>query len=447
MNVVVALLALQATHLTVGLTGGFSSIGAALARARAGDTIRVATGVYHEHLNIERPVTLLGEPGAVITGDGVGIVLRIAARATVRGFTIRGSGSRLDTEDGGIAAVRSRGIVIENNRLEDVLFGITLKECDSALIRGNTIVGKNLAVRFRADGIHLWSSHDGRVLDNEVRRGRDVAIWFSDRTIVVGNRVSDGRYGLHFMNSHANRFEANHFVGNDVGAFIMYSHDVTFRNNVFANARGSFGRGLGFKDADRIVAERNLIIENTIGLWLDNSPSTLGGVNEFSDNVVAYNEVGVELLPSVRSNVFRANQFLDNVQPVRVSGGGTALGNSWTGNAWSEYAGFDRERDGVGDTPFVFERLSDDLFAKHDALRIFALSPAADLLNGLSRVLPLLKPTPIVVDSAPQLGEWRVIAPAVARRRGRRGVAALGFAAAALLAFIALPRRPRRRRA
>jgi nitrous oxidase accessory protein len=441
-----ALLALQAAHLTVGPAGNFSSIGAALARAGAGDTIRVAPGVYHEHLSVERAVTLLGEPGAVITGDGVGIVLRIDARATVRGFTIRGSGSRLDTEDGGITAQRSSGVVIENNRLEDVLFGITLKECDSALIRGNTIEGKNLAVRFRADGIHLWSSHDVRVVNNEVRRGRDLAIWFSNRTTVVGNRVTDGRYGLHFMNSHANRFEANQFLGNDVGAFIMYSRDVTFRDNVFANAKGSFGRGLGFKDADGVVAERNLIVENTIGVWLDNSPSTLGAVNEFSANVVAYNEVGVELLPSVRANVFQANQFRDNVQPVRVSGGGTALANRWTGNAWSEYAGFDRERDGVGDTPFVFERLSDDLFARHPALQVFALSPAADLLNGLSRVFPPLRPTPIVVDSAPRVGKWWVIAGAVPERQARDRMAALGFAAAALLALVALPGRPRRRR-
>ncbi|MBI3982756.1 MAG: nitrous oxide reductase family maturation protein NosD, partial [Gemmatimonadetes bacterium] len=401
-NAAVLLLALQATTLRVRAGGPFSTIGEALARARSGDTIRVAPGMYHEHLTVERPVALLGEPGAVVTGDGVGVVLRIEAPATVRGLTIRGSGGRLDAENAGIVAVRVDGLAIEDNRLEDVLFGIILKQCGSALIRGNTIEGKNLAPRFRGDGIHLWSSHDGRIVNNQVRRTRDVAVWFSDRTVVTGNTVADGRYGLHFMNSRHNRFEANRFVGNDVGAFIMYSQDILFRGNVFANADGAVGRGLGFKDADRITAEHNVIVGNTIGIWLDNSPSGIGVVNTFANNVVAYNDVGVALLPSVRSNVFRENEFRDNVQPVRVSGGGTALANEWRGNWWSEYVGFDREPDGVGDTPFVLERLSDELFARHQALQVFSLSPAAELLNGLSRVLPLLKPTPVVVDSAPR---------------------------------------------
>ena len=52
----------------VGLDAGAdaASIGDALAQARAGDVIRLAPGDYREAITIDRAVTLIGEPGAVI---------------------------------------------------------------------------------------------------------------------------------------------------------------------------------------------------------------------------------------------------------------------------------------------------------------------------------------------------------------------------------------------
>lgn len=397
------LLSVQAATLFVGPRGQHQTIADALAAAAPGDTVRVAPGVYREHLVVTRPVTLLGEPGAVIDGGGTGVVLSIHARVVISGFTIRGSGDRQAAEHAGILATAADSLVIEGNRLEDVLFGIYLKQCDAPVISGNSIEGKDLPVSLRGDGIRLWYSHGSVIAENTVTRSRDVVIWFADRATVVDNRISDSRYGLHYMYSNHNRFERNAFIHNHVGAFIMYSEDITFRDNVFADARGTTGRGLGFKDADRIVAENNVLVRNAIGISIDNSPHSVGISNRFHGNVIAFNDVGVSLLPSVHSNAFTHNTFLDNVQPVAVTGGGDALANTWRGNYWSGYTGFDADHDGRGDTPFVYERLSDDLFAKHESLRLFNLSLAASALNTLSRVFPLLQPQPIVVDSLPQL--------------------------------------------
>ena len=174
------------------------------------------------------------------------------------------------------------------------------------------------------------------------------------------------------------------------------STDIIFRDNVFADANGAMGRGLGFKDTDSIVAVGNTLVHNSIGIFIDNSPQSAGVHNFFSDNVIAFNEVGVSLLPSVKSNIFEGNTFLHNIAPVAVTGGGTAVANRWFDNHWSSYAGFDGDHDGHGDSPFVYERLSDDLLAKHEELKLFNLGPVASSLNTLSRVLPLLQPTPIV---------------------------------------------------
>lgn len=399
--------ALQAAQLVVGPSGAYARIADALVAAGAGDTVRVLPGIYHEHLAIQRPVVLLGMPGAVLSGDGRGTVVTVQARATIRGFVIRDSGTDQAREDAGVLAFRADSLVIEDNRLEDVLFGVYVKHSRSAVIRRNVITGRDLPPARRGDGIHLWYSHDGVIEGNQVRRTRDVVIWFSNGTDVRGNVVSGGRYGLHYMNSASNRFSDNRFFDNDVGAIVMYSNNIVFRGNLFANARGAQGIGLAFKGSDSIMADDNTIVKNAIGIFLDNSPHSVGTTNQFRTNTVAYNDVGVSLLPAVANNVFRDNQFVDNVQPVSVSGGGSALANTWSGNYWSEYAGFDPDGDGVGNTPFVHDRLSDDLLAKHPSLQLFTASLAVTAINTVSRVLPLLEPQPLVVDSMPRLHRRR----------------------------------------
>lgn len=403
MTPLAALALLQATQLVVGQGGSYATIQSAIAAARPGDTVRVLPGFYAEHVVVNRPVVLLGEPGAVLSGQGHGTVLTVLATATVRGFTIQDSGDDQSREDAGIMAVGADDLVVERNRLANVLFGVYVKQGKAPVIRENDIEGKDLPLARRGDGIRLWYADGGLIEGNRLRTSRDLVIWFANHTTVRGNHVRDSRYGLHYMYSHHSRFEANVFEHNEVGAFIMYSGDITLRDNVFANARGPLGRGVGFKDADSILAEGNVAVKNAVGLSLDNSPHAEGTANLFRRNVIAYNDVGVELLPSVSHNAFLDNQFVENVQPVRVSGGGTALANRWAGNYWSDYVGFDPDGDGIGNTPFLYDRLSDDLLAKYPALQLFQASLAAATLNTLSRVLPLLSPEPVVVDSLPRL--------------------------------------------
>jgi nitrous oxidase accessory protein len=420
----------------VGNAGEYASIGEALEAARPGDTVHVGAGVYREHLVIKKPVTLRGEPGAIIDGDGSGSVVRVLAPAVITGFTIRGSGSNQAEEHAGILAEGADGIVVEDNVLEDVLFGIYVKESNGPVIRGNRVEGKDLPISLRGDGIRLWYSRGGLIESNVVTRSRDIVIWFSDSTRTAANRVTESRYGLHYMYSDHNEFRGNEFIGNQVGAFLMYSKGITFRDNIFADARGVTGRGLGFKDTDAVQAVGNVIVRNTIGVYIDNSPTTAAIVNRLAGNVIAFNDVGVLLLPAVHSNQFDGNDFLNNVVPVAVTGAGDALKNRWESNYWSEYAGFDRDGDGHGDAPFVYERLFDDLLTKHDELRVFNLGLAVSSLDALSRALPLLTPEPILIDSFPRLQRLAARAtervPAESRPTLAAGLFGLSLAAVAV---------------
>lgn len=407
---------LPAQPLRVGPDEEFETIGSAVAAARAGDTVQVAAGTYAERIRIRVPLTLLGTGWPVVDGGRQGHVFEAMARVQIEGFVIRGSGSDVDAEHAGVMVSDGPATRVVGNRLEDVFYGIYLKGSPGSLVQDNRIEGKPFEPPRRGDGIRLWYSSGTRVSGNEVQTTRDVVIYFSDSLHVHDNVIQDGRYGLHYMYSNHNTFERNRFDGNEVGAFLMYSADIRLSDNVFANSEGWTGMGLGLKDADGIVATRNLIVGNVIGIHLDNSPRSATDRNTFSDNLLLANEAGVRLLPSVQGNAFERNEFVHNRSPVVVAGGAgpdVAARNRWAGNFWGSYAGFDKDRNGTGDTPFVHARLSDHLLSRYPELGLFFMSPALGVLEVVSRFFPLLKPEPVAIDSSP-----RVTSRQIARSAG-----------------------------
>jgi nitrous oxidase accessory protein len=421
----------RAQPVDVGPGGAHASIVAALAAAAPGDTVRVGPGVYRERLRITKPVTLVGEGWPVIDGGGEGHVVESTAPLDLRGFVLRGSGSSAEKEDAGVM-VRGAPATIVGNRLEDVLYGIYVKQGGGSTVARNRVVGKPFSLARRGDGIRLWYSPGSRVADNEVHGARDVVFYFSDRLLIEGNEIADGRYGLHYMYSNDSRIVGNRLLANQVGAFLMYSSGLELRDNVFSDAEGTTGMGMGLKDSDAVVVRDNLFLENEIGVHLDNAPRSRDRTNEFTGNTFALNGAAVRLMPSVTGNRFHGNDFLANDAPVRVAGGarpGQVEQNDWSGNHWSAYAGFDRDGDGVGDTPYVHARLGDQLLERHPELRIFARSPALAALDGLARFFPLLRPAPVVADPLPRLSlqaapRWANLGPSRPIRRGMRGGAA-----------------------
>jgi nitrous oxidase accessory protein len=275
------------------------------------------------------------------------------------------------------------------------------------------VIGMDRPIPRRGDGIRLWYCEGGMVEGNELRRTRDLVIWFSNGLDIRNNRITHGRYGLHYMYSDNNALVGNTFVSNDVGAFVMYSKNIRLEENRFERAAGASALGIGLKDSDGIVAERNVFVGNAVGIFLDNSPSTVDGRNRFTHNVLAANGAGVELLPSVHSNRFEGNAWIGNDVPVVVTGGGDALDNEWSANHWSRYVGFDEDGDGTGDTPYRHDRLADDLFARYPDLRFLAGSPAVASLEVLARLFPLLAPRPVVIDSSPLVAPPAIAAAAL----------------------------------
>lgn len=392
--------------LAVTPDGPYRSIAAALAAASPGDTIEVRGGVHAGPLVVDRAVTLVGIDAPVLDGGGRGTVVTLAAPgAALRGFTVRASGVDLNAEDAGVA-VQAANVVVADNQVEDVLNGISLANAPRSVIRGNSIRGKaDLPDPLRGDGLRLWYSSDVLVEGNQIEDSRDCVIWYSANLRLIGNTIENGRYGLHLMYDDGAEITGNVLRGNSVGAYLMYSRSVTLRGNLLAGSWGPSGFGLGLKDVDDLLLEENWLVDNRVGLWNDNSPSSLEATTRLQRNVVASNDIALTLQPSVQRNTFVDNLFRDNRQQVSVPGGGALRGNQWfehgRGNYWSDYGGFDANGDGIGDVPYRAEALLAELMDRWPQLRLFQFGLVDNAIEFAARAFPTLRRAPRLIDEAP----------------------------------------------
>ena len=428
-----------AAEIVVG--DGAATITAAMAAAHDGDTIVVPAGVHREHVTIDRRVHLAGRPGAVLDGEDEGTVLRITAPGVeVSGLTIRRSGDGYTTEDAGIRLDHAADARVVDTRIEDTLFGLFVVQSDRCVIEGATIVGKDLPIVRRGDGIRLWYSTGCRLHANHVERSRDVIIWYSSGTVVEDNVVRTSRYGLHYMYSNDNVFRHNRFEDDQVGAAIMYSHGIELRENAFSFSNGPSAYGLLLKDADDVFIIGNRFVHNDIGLFFDGAPQSRGGRVDVRGNVIARGEVGVALQPLSQRIRFWENAFIGNRVQVQVIGTGTAEGNTWAvdgrGNYWNDAMLYDRDGDGVSDLPYRAESTFEALADRHPVLAFFDGTPGAEAIDTGARLFPLFAPRPKLVDPHP------LVRPMYTAWSESRDVAADGWGMAAggvgLLALVGL---------
>lgn len=373
--------------------------------AEDGAHILVPAGIYEGSLLVTRPVILDGQGLVTIDGGGQGNVVELGVpNITFRGFTVIGSGSTVDQEPAGIRAFDGP-VIIENNRLEDIYFGIDLRKSHKSIIRNNVLIGKELKLGRRGDGIRLWWSHNCIVEDNEIHAVRDMVFWYSEELTIARNKVYDSRYGLHFMYSHQTVLEENELIGNSVGIYLMYSNDIRLVGNSIINNRGASGYGIGLKDCDAITVENNALLANRVGMYIDNSPSSVDSYGIIRGNKIAFNEIGMLSTPITHDNVITNNAFLENEEQVTVHGRGQLMLNEFSadgvGNFWSSYSGFDQDNDGIGDFPHEPRSLFRTLLARQPNLRIFLHSPAQQAIELTARAFPELSPKPIFIDHFP----------------------------------------------
>lgn len=376
--------------ITVASGGAITSIQSAVASAQPGDTIEVQPGIYTGNLVLDKPVTLIGIGRPVVRGDGRGSVVTVTGgHCTIRGLVIEHGGEMLVNEDSGIL-LKSSYNRIEQNEVRDVLFGIYLYGSEHNQIVGNSIRGRPLPdLGERGSGIHIWNAGDNTIVNNTITDARDgMYLQNANRSTIRGNRVSNLRYGLHYMYSNDNVFEDNVFDNNVAGAAIMYSRNIQLRRNAFIHNRGFSSFGILFQATEDCLAEDNIVADNVVGLFLETHTHSV-----FRRNLVAGNDVALEVFSSATDNTFETNNFIDNLSPLQVVGKSTATrwSGAQSGNYWSDYDGYDLDADGIGDIPFKIQNVFEHMEGNYPRLRIYLLSPGSQALALAEKGFPVIE--------------------------------------------------------
>lgn len=358
---------------------------------------------YHGNLTITRPMAIYGHIGTVLEGKGDSTVVSIRARdVLLDNFVIRHSGRKNTTED---AAVKAKGdhIRIKNIRVEHSLFGVLLEECTYCEIVGVHIIGDSAARDLGGDGIKLWEAHGSVVRNCVIEHARDVVVWYTRHATLDHNLVREGRYGTHLMYAHDAIVRGSHLEKNIVGIFVMYSKRMTIENNILAGARGPAGVGLGFKDSDAINIRGNWLVANTTGTYLDNTPRTSADPVSFNGNVIALNDVALRLHSTGAGLSFTKNSFRNNAIMVEVDGGGNALEATLLQNHYSDYEGYDLDKNGIGDVAYEVKMLSSELTDSRPSLKFFRGTAAMGLLDAVAHAIPVFATRRLFVDNAPRI--------------------------------------------
>lgn len=353
---------------------------------------------------IRRKVALRGAgPGTVLEGSGTGTVLDLEAEgALVENLTIVGTGSRHTSED---SAVRVRGPRNRLSRLflDQVLFGAALEGCVECVAERLHVVGREGLTEVRGDGIKVWESHGSTVSHCLVERSRDLVVWYSRNVTLEGNVVRDSRYGTHFMYAHDATVRGSAVIDNIVGIFVMYSARVDVEGNVLAGAGGPAGVGLGFKDSDSVTVRGNWIVGNTVGMYVDQTPRRPEEPLLIEGNVLAVNSIGLRMHAQPHGVSILANDLHENAETAQVDGGGDATTATWSGNYWSDYAGFDLDEDGIGDVAWQVKRLSSELTDTHPSLKLLRGTAAMATLDAVARAVPVLTSKLLLSDPLPAM--------------------------------------------
>lgn len=375
------------------------SIARSISLAAPGDTIKVARGYYHEQIVINKPLTLLGIDRPTISGDNKpGDVIRInVPDVRVEGFIVRDSGDNLTAQNAGIyiepGAHRAQ---ILHNDIAYTLFGLWIEKSNDVQIVGNLITGKrDYQSAQRGNGIQLYNTTGAKIADNNISFTRDgIYVDVSHHASFVGNKMHHLRYGTHYMNSHFNVWENNDSYLNRGGLALMEVRSITVRNN---RAWGNSDHGIMLRTIQDSVIEDNVVAGNGRGFFIYDAE-----YNVIKNNLLVNNRVGIHLWAGSQHNQVDGNDLINNQSQIKYVAANDEIWGEQQGNYWSNYLGWDRNGDGIGDTPYEANDIVDHLTWKYPMSRILLNSPAVQTLRLVAQQFPLLR-APSIVDHHPRM--------------------------------------------
>jgi len=376
-----------------------SSVKEAIGLASDFDTVLIKKGTYKEfNLVIDKPLTLVGEGYPVIDGEDQGEIITITSDGvTVDGLFIINVGTSYTSDYAAIRVVKSKNFLIQNVVLEKLFFGIYLEKAQDGRVYNNKIIGDAVEEFNSGNGIQLWYCQNIEVESNIVQHVRDgIYLEFSDYINIKNNRSSDNvRYGLHFMFSNNDTYQGNIFENNGAGVAVMFSKEIKMHNNIFRKNWGPTSYGLLLKEINDAEIKGNTFEDNTTGITIEGSNRVIYEHNDFMNNGWALKVRGACYGNTVVNNNFLYNSF-------DVSYNSKLNDNIFDRNFWSEYTGYDLDKNGIGDVPYRPVKLFSYIVNRTPETIILLRSLFMDIIDFSEKVSPVFTPDNLI-DANPQM--------------------------------------------
>lgn len=368
-------------------------------------------GEYQGSFSIDEPLQLRCAPGAIIDAQGEGNALTITAPdVRIQGCTLRNWGRNLtDLNSAVFVGPKAQGAVIEDNRMQGPGSGVWVDSTQGVSVLGNRIQGDpSIRSQDRGNGIHLYAVKGARVIGNQVRETRDgIYIDTSNGNLLQDNVLEDLRYGVHYMYSNDNRVIGNLTRRTRTGYALMQSRKLTVIGN---RSEGDQNYGILMNYITYSTLRDNQVSDVRSGSSGDSMISGGEGKALFiynsqfdviENNLFAHSPLGIHLTAGSEDNRIAGNAFIDNQQQVKYVATRT---QEWSidgrGNYWSDYLGWDRDNDGLGDVAYEPNDNVDRLLWVYPQVRLLMNSPSIEVLRWVQRAFPVVK-SPGVQDSHP----------------------------------------------
>ena len=391
-----SIITLSARTIEVGEGKAFSSISAALHKAKAKDEILIyGKKIYKERLVIQKPITLKGVGTPIIDGGQRGDVIKVNAdNVTIEGLQIQNSARSSQVDYCGVHVKDAQFVTVRNCVFRKNQFSVMFQNCKNGLIANNNISSNITYNPIMGNAVHCWKSDNMHIRDG-------IYLEFVNNSHIDHNTVSGcARYGLHFMFSHFNVYNSNRFNHNQAGVAVMFAHNVEMINNTFEFNRGTSSYGLLIKELQYSTIKGNRFRNNTVGLLVD------GG----SDLLVHHNEIkangwGMRLISASTNDTITCNNFLGNTFDMTTNVSYNR--NTVNGNYWDKYEGYDLDKNGYGDVPFHPLSLFSMLAEQNENVLFFFHSFLMNLLDATEKVLPSVTPDNYV-DEYPHMKSYKI---------------------------------------
>lgn len=394
---------LYATIWQVQPNGAIRSVREAINRAKPGDTIVVAPGTYREQtITVNKPLYLKGNGFPVLDGERKYEILAIRSdNVVVEGFAVQHSGYSSYNDIAGIRIYNARNVIVRNNKLFDTFFGIYSQHAVHCTISGNELQSKAVTELNSANGIHCWKSDSMHILNNVITGHRDgIYFEFVTNSLIENNRsYNNVRYGLHFMFSHADSYIGNTFQNNGAGVAVMFSKKVTMLRNQFRENWGPAAYGILLKEISDSRIEGNHFYRNTAAIYMEGTTRIQVTRNVFDNNGWA-----VKVQASCSENNFSENNFTGNTFDVATNG--SLVLNTFNGNYWDKYEGYDLDRNGTGDVPYRPVSLYSMIAERNPSTMMLFRSFMVTLLDKSEKIIPGITPVDLK-DDTPKMKPYK----------------------------------------